>query len=108
MHVKVVMGRIMHLNAQGEKAAKAERSGWTPTLRYPDPLVQSIDPRFDKYNLGNASVERLFTGARWGEGPAWFGGGRYFVWSDIPANIMRRWDETTGKVSVFRNPSNNS
>jgi gluconolactonase len=105
MHAEVVMGEVMYLSAQGEKT---ERGGWAPTLRYPDPLVKSIDPRFDKYKLGNASVERLFTGARWGEGPAWFGGGRYFVWSDIPANIMRRWDETNGLVSVFRDPSNNS
>jgi len=59
MHAKVVMGEIMNESAQREKA---ERSGWAPTLRYPDPLVRSIDPRFDKYKLGNASVERLFTG----------------------------------------------
>ena len=31
--------------------------------------------------LGTAHVERLWTGGRWCEGPAWFGGGRYLVWS---------------------------
>jgi gluconolactonase len=92
----------MHANEQ------VARSGWAPTLRYPDPLIHALDPRFDQYKLGNASVERLFTGARWGEGPVWFGDGRFFAWSDIPANIMRRWDEETGAVSMFRNPSNNS
>src|SRR5262249_1113964 len=44
--------------------------------RYPDPLVKSLDPRFDKYRLVLASVERLWTGSRWGEGPVWFGDGR--------------------------------
>ena len=50
---------------------------WAPSLRYPDPLVRSLDQRFDKYRLPLASVERLFTGSRWAEGPVWFGDGRY-------------------------------
>ena len=33
--------------------------------RYPDPLVKSLDPRFDKYRLPLASVDRLWTGSRW-------------------------------------------
>ena len=37
--------------------------------RYPDPAVEVIDPRFAKYKIGNAVVERLWTGARWSEGP---------------------------------------
>ncbi len=74
--------------------------------RYPDPLVKSLDPRFDKYRLVLAGVERLWTGSRWGEGPVWFGDGRYLIWSDVPGDVMRRWDEETGSVSVFRQPSN--
>jgi len=83
------------------------RSGWEPGLRYPDPAVRSLDPRFDKYRLALAGVERLWTGARWSEGPVWFGDGRYLIWSDVPGDVMRRWDEETGSVSVFRKPSNN-
>ncbi len=67
-----------------------------------------LDPRFNACLVGHARVERLWSGARWSEGPAWFGGGRYLVWSDIPNNRMMRYDETDGSVSVFRNPSNNS
>jgi len=63
---------------------------------------------FNDCLIGHARVERLWTGARWGEGPAWFAAGRYLVWSDIPNNRIMRWDETDGSVSVFRNPSNNS
>jgi gluconolactonase len=85
-----------------------EAGGWAPSLRYPDPLVRSLDPRFDKYRLPLASVERLYTGTRWGEGPIWFGDGRYLIWSDIPNNRMLRWDETSCAVSAFRQPSNNA
>ena len=44
----------------------------------------------------------------WSEGPAWSGQGRYLVWSDIPNNRQLRWIEDDERVSVFRQPSNNS
>lgn len=67
-----------------------------------------IDPSFGDCLIGHARVERLWTGARWSEGPAWFAAGRFLVWSDIPNNRMMRFDETDGSVSVFRQPSDNS
>jgi gluconolactonase len=67
-----------------------------------------LDPRFKRLFAGYARVERLWTGARWSEGPAWFGAGRYLVWSDIPNNRMLRYLEPSGHVEVFRTPSNNS
>ena len=66
------------------------------------------DPRFAACLTGHGRVERLWTGARWCEGPAWFAAGRYLVWSDIPNDRMLRWDETDGSVSAFRQPSMNS
>ncbi len=75
---------------------------------YPDPAVEVVDPRFTKYRVVSAAVERLYTGARWAEGPVWFGDGRYLLFSDIPNNRMLRWQEDTGEVSVFRSPSNYS
>jgi len=69
---------------------------------------ESIDPHFADCLIGHARVERLWSGARWSEGPAWFPAGRYLMWSDIPNNRMMRWDETDGSVSVFRQPANNS
>jgi gluconolactonase len=67
-----------------------------------------LDPRFKACLIGHARVERLWTGARWLEGPAWFPAGRYLICSDIPNNRMLRLDECDGSVSVFRQPSNNS
>ncbi len=75
---------------------------WQPSLRYPDPAIETLDPSFARYRVFSASVERLATGFRWAEGPVWFGDGRFLLWSDIPNDRMMRWDETDGSVSVFR------
>jgi gluconolactonase len=68
----------------------------------------SYDKRFGELYAGHARIERLWTGARWCEGPAWFAAGRYLVWSDIPNNRMMRLVEPSGEVSIFREHSNNS
>jgi gluconolactonase len=83
-------------------------AGWEPNERYPDPAIQILDPSFAKYRIAQASVERLAVGMRWSEGPAWFGDGRYLLWSDIPNNRIMKWEEETGAVSVFRKPSNHA
>lgn len=88
------------------RPATAERQEKKTPVAYPDPATEAFDPRFGKYAVGNAAVERLWTGARWAEGPVWFGDGRYLLFSDIPNNRMMRWLEDTGEVSVFRSPSN--
>ena len=80
--------------------------GWNPATRYPDPAIVALDPRFEKYWLKLASVERLATGCRWSEGPVYFGDGRYLLWSDIPNNRILKWEEETGAVGVYRKPSN--
>lgn len=64
-----------------------------------------IDARFAALVNSHARLEQVATGCRWAEGPAWFGGGRYLVWSDIPNDRMLRYDETDGSVSVFRAPA---
>ena len=73
---------------------------YTPNSRYPDPAVEVLHDSFRALRLFSASVEQLWSGARWAEGPQWF--------SDIPNNRILRWDETTGGVSVLREPSNNA
>lgn len=91
-----------------EPWALAERQGCKSPVAYPDPAVEAVDPRFAKYKVNSAAVERLYTGLRWAEGPVWFGDGRYVIFSDIPNNQMLRWLEDTGEVSVFRAQSNYS
>ena len=67
-----------------------------------------LDKRFRRLFVGNAEVDKLYTGCRWAEGPAYFAAGQYLVWSDIPNNRMLRLDACSGAVSVFRQPSGNS
>lgn len=65
---------------------------------------EAADDRFADY-AGDEYVEVLHRGSRKTEGPAYFAAGRYLVWSDIPNDRMLRWDETTGEIGVFRQPS---
>lgn len=69
---------------------------------------ETFDPRFRRLFVGTSHVDKLYTGCRWAEGPAWFPAGRFLVWSDIPNNRMMRFDECDGSISVFRAPSGNS
>jgi gluconolactonase len=77
-------------------------------VRYPDPRVKVLDPRFARYRIGNTPLQRLYTGTLWAEGPAWNAVGRYLVWSDIPNDAQLRFLEEDGHVSTFRHPSGNS
>ncbi|MEX2125875.1 MAG: SMP-30/gluconolactonase/LRE family protein [Woeseia sp.] len=95
------------LLARNSRAVERDWDGNTP-VRYPDPDIVELDPRFARYKLGNAAIQRLHTGSLWTEGPAWNGVGRYLVWSDIPNDTQLRWAEEDGHVSSFRNPSGNS
>lgn len=95
------------LAAATARAQQRDWSGQNP-VRYPDPDIVSLNPRFDRYKLGNTPIQRLHTGTLWAEGPAWSGVGRYLLWSDIPNDLQLRWNEEDGHVSVFRRPSGNS
>jgi gluconolactonase len=79
-----------------------------PPVTYMDPDIVIVDSSFSGYVPGNTPIKRLWTGALWSEGPAWCGQGRYLVWSDIPNNRQLRWLEDDERVTVFRQPSNNS
>ncbi|MBX6356747.1 MAG: SMP-30/gluconolactonase/LRE family protein [Micromonosporaceae bacterium] len=63
-----------------------------------------LDERFRRVG-GDEWMQRLYTGCRWTEGPAYFPAGRYLVFSDIPNDRMLRYDETSGAVGVFRAPA---
>ncbi|MBV8888291.1 MAG: SMP-30/gluconolactonase/LRE family protein [Alphaproteobacteria bacterium] len=80
------------------------KTGAAP-IRYPDPAIEILDPRFAGLVLPMAAVERIAGGCRFTEGPVWFGDGRYLLWSDIPNDRILKWEEETGTVSLFRKPS---
>jgi gluconolactonase len=96
--------------AQQQAATTPPPRDWSGAqpIQYPDPDLVAVDPRFRRYIVSNTVIKRLYTGTLWAEGPAWNGVGRYLLWSDIPNNVQMRWIEDDGRVTVFRNPSNNS
>jgi gluconolactonase len=64
------------------------------------------EAEFKKLFAPTAKVEQLATGMQFVEGPVWMPEG-YLVFSDIPANELKRWD-AKGGVATFRKPSNNA
>ena len=53
----------------------------------------------------DAELERLGTGFTFTEGPLWHPDERYLLFSDMPGDVRRRWDEENG-VQEVANPSN--
>jgi gluconolactonase len=54
---------------------------------------------------GDAEAEQLGTGFTFTEGPIWNPGGQYLLFSDMPGDTRRRWDEQGGVREVAK-PSN--
>ena len=71
------------------------------------PAYEVLDARFASCLVQGGRAERLWTGGGWTEGPAWFDAG-FLVWSDIPNNLMLRWDEASNSTSIFRRHTNGS
>ncbi len=100
---------IAGLTAMAPEAFARNFGPGSEPVRYPDPDITSLDPRFNSLKLGNTPIERVYTGTLWAEGPAWNGAGRYLIWSDIPNDEQLRFVEEDGHVSRrFRSPSGNS
>jgi gluconolactonase len=78
----------------GEK----KKEGPTPPRK-----ITRLDPRFDKLLPKDAVVETIARGFIWTEGPAWNKEGKFLVFSDIPNNVVNKWQD--GKVSQFVKPS---
>jgi len=67
-----------------------------------------FDERFRTCVNRTSHVERLWSGARWTEGPVYFPAGKYLLFSDIPNDRIMRYDETDMSVSVWRHPAGNA
>lgn len=104
-----ILASALGTGALGILSAQTKRD-WTgkDPVAYPDPDVVAVNPKRFKYKVGNAGIERVYTGCRFAEGPAWDGNAQCLIWSDIPSNSQMRRNEEDGHVSVFRSNSNNS
>lgn len=66
--------------------------------------IERLDPRFDKLVPKDARLEVLAGGFIWTEGPAWNKEGGFLVFSDIPNNVVNKWQPGKG-VSKFFHPA---
>jgi gluconolactonase len=64
---------------------------------YEDPALEKLLPK-------NSKLEVLASGFDWSEGPVWVKDGGYLLFSDVPKNIVYKWDEKNG-LSQFLKPS---
>ncbi len=65
--------------------------------------TEVADERLRPLLKEGAALERLWTGATWGEGPVYLKDGR-LVWSDIPGNRLMVWQEGQ-EVQEYLKPS---
>src|SRR5262249_55051106 len=110
-HFLTAAGAVAAGAALAHATADARDYGTNQPVRYPDPDIIVLDPRFEKYKLGNTPIQRLYHSDKmlWAEGPAWSGAGKYLLWSDIRNDVQLRWLEEDGHVSTqFRFPAGNS
>ena len=68
------------------------------------PTIRRLSPKLDRILPATSKVEVIAQNIKWAEGPVWVKDGGYLLFSDPPANIMRRWS-AKGGVSVFLTPS---
>jgi gluconolactonase len=62
------------------------------------------DPLMERLLAPDSKLERLWSGAKWAEGPVYFHEDDSLVWSDPPNNRMLKWT-AEGGVRLFRSPS---
>lgn len=66
--------------------------------------VERLDPRFDKLVPKDAQLEKIAEGFIWTEGAAWNKAGKFLVFSDIPNNVVIKWQEGAA-TSEYVKPS---
>ena len=68
-----------------------------------DGQIIRLDPSLDALIPAGAHIEKVADGFGFLEGPVWVHGSKpgYLIFSDIPANVIDKWDPQDGKVSVF-------
>jgi len=101
---------LASLLAAGCKSDRASK----PTAASPDAVprrvfpalgrIERLDPALDALIPPDVVIEKLAEGFDWSEGPVWVRTGGYLLFSDVPRNVVLKWQEDAG-VSEFLKPS---
>jgi gluconolactonase len=66
--------------------------------------IERLDPALDGLLAADAKMEKLAAGFNWSEGPVWRMRTSDLLFSDVPENIVYRWQDGKG-ITVFLEPS---
>ena len=83
-----------------ERAAAGEKTRDYPSLG----TIERHKDAFDKLIPADARIEKLASGFKWSEGPVWIKDGGFLLFSDIPNNVINKWQEGKG-VTKFIHPA---
>ena len=64
--------------------------------------IERLDPALDALIPQNAVLEKLAEGFTWSEGPVWDKKQKCLFFSDVPQNIVFRWQEGVGTQGFLR------
>jgi gluconolactonase len=67
--------------------------------------IERLDPRFDQLIAKDAQLMKVAGGFIWCEGPVWVKDGGYLLFSDIPRNVINKYDSKDHSVKPFLSPS---
>jgi gluconolactonase len=87
--------------------AVSEQKGGAMRTEPAKPSIEVIDEAFKACLAPDTAVKQIAGGLKFTEGPVWMPEGKCLLFSDIPADIIYRWDDTGG-LKVWRQPSHNS
>jgi gluconolactonase len=87
--------------APAEHPAPAQPAKARPEKRAPHVFptlgsIERLDPALDALIPPGAVIEKLASGFAWAEGPVWVRRGEYLLFSDVPRNVVFKWQEGVG------------
>ncbi len=111
--IAVVIGLVASFNSSAQKLRPPnnppparKHSAAASKIKTPPPVYESIgnierlDPSLDALIPSGAKIEKLAEGFTWAEGPVWIRQGDYLLFSDVPKNVVHKWQEGSA-TSIF-------
>ena len=100
---RLLLGGLAFMGSSAMARSPVAQVG--PVYGTPDaPMIRRLSPAFDRIVAPGTKAEVIATGVRWAEGPVWIEDGGYLLFSDPPANLIRRWRRGEG-ATPFLTPS---
>ena len=75
-----------------------QSAGSGETLGY----IQRIKPALDRLVPAHARIEKIADSFEWAEGPVWISSGKYLLFSDVPRNVILKWQEGAGTSELVK------